>query len=832
MTSLFVGASADDNSSPLLGKTWGRDSLNYEDPEAHSRPLPTGGASFNPHADAEVISRGGSSMKGYDNVKTCCPQILKSVLAVAIACAGAAFSVLCFLSVPVQPLNMSIWVYIMGGLCLFNSLIMIWNEKSFLFTLPTSRGEALEVLATRKRLEGEITALTREIDSLERTAARREEAKMKLEGIVKAQSSSVDEIVQLVRDNEEILDCIREKMREKVVEDVIRAIMSHHNGSRVFDHKSAKSLARKVQVAVEGHGIVFNEDKFIHALAMNATLLGAVCTVKKILAREASPAFIDKFGIFDMFHLPADDPRQKGSADAARATLAGALPSLAASKGRRRKQMSDDMYDDLDESFSCDSGVPKRHKNRLREQLYQFRMMSFPYFRETREGKCLFGTLILLTFVNSGINVYFSYLIRDFWTALAEKEAQIFYHVMYKFMISMIVLIPLQVIFRFIRVKLGIAWRKWLTERVLKLYFTNKVFYGLERQSKAARGSAREYKDRRKEIDNPDQRIQEDVASFTEWSLTFFLTIINTIIDLISFAIILFSILPELFIAIIIFAGLGTFFSVVIGKVLIRLYYESLQREADFRFSLVRIRENAESIAFYKGENVEANETKRKLTRVIDNMTLINWAQLRLDTFTTTYNHFVNILPIFILAHQYFTGLIEFGVISQAREAFWHILNDLSLIVNQFNGIASFMAGIDRLFLFMKAIQELDSDRPNDDSTVVTVLESTSHLVVGAPSDGISVKEYEYDPLRSFYADSPTTQPILQMRNIRLTTPDHRQELIQNLNLSLAKGQNLLISGVSGAGKSSLLRAIAGLWLNGDGEIKRPKDSYFLPQRP
>jgi ABC-type uncharacterized transport system fused permease/ATPase subunit len=122
--------------------------------------------------------------------------------------------------------------------------------------------------------------------------------------------------------------------------------------------------------------------------------------------------------------------------------------------------------------------------------------------------------------------------------------------------------------------------------------------------------------ERNKEVDNPDQRIQEDVASFTGFSLSFFLTVVRTTLDLISFSIILFSIMPELFIAIIVFAAVGTGATILIGKVLIRLHYESLQREADFRFSLVRIRENAESIAFYGGEHVEERFTKQKFQRV------------------------------------------------------------------------------------------------------------------------------------------------------------------------------------------------------------------------
>ena len=132
--------------------------------------------------------------------------------------------------------------------------------------------------------------------------------------------------------------------------------------------------------------------------------------------------------------------------------------------------------------------------------------------------------------------------------------------------------------------------------------------------------------------------------------------------------------MPKLFIAIIVFATLGTAATIVIGKVLIRLNYEALQREADFRFSLVRIRENAESIAFYGGEPVEEKESKTKFQRVIDNSNLINNAQRNLDVFIISYNHLTEILPTIILANQFFNGIIEFGVIAQVRGAFYHVL--------------------------------------------------------------------------------------------------------------------------------------------------------------
>ena len=195
-------------------------------------------------------------------------------------------------------------------------------------------------------------------------------------------------------------------------------------------------------------------------------------------------------------------------------------------------------------------------------------------------------------------------------------------------------------------------------------------------------------------------------------------------------------------------------------------------------------------------------------------------SNLKLTAFTKTYDHLTTLLPIYILANLYFKGSIEYGVIEQTRNAFGHILNDLSVVMNNFDLFASFIASIDRLFLFMKNIQELDPNRPNDDALVM------NPRVIDTPiidSTGIVLTES--------ITLSPS-RPILLIRNLHLRTPDDKRILIRTLNLSLITGQNLLISGVSGAGKSSLLRAIAGLWRNGGGNIARSSDIYFLPQRP
>jgi putative ATP-binding cassette transporter len=304
------------------------------------------------------------------------------------------------------------------------------------------------------------------------------------------------------------------------------------------------------------------------------------------------------------------------------------------------------------------------HKpNRFREQFHSFRDMASPYFHENPNGRFLLLIMVILTLSNSAVRVLFSYLARDFWSALYDQNVEKFYNIMAKFVGAMILLAPINVAYRFQRQKLAIAWRKWLTGRVLRLYFSNKVYYGLERQ--AVENSAVDTKSEEydhmgddenatttkkstttsnaqtiiNEVDNPDQRISEDIRSFTEFSLYFFLTLITSVIDLICFSFILFSIMPQLFLAIFLFAFIGTFLTVCIGKVLIRLNYESLQREADFRFSLVRVRENSESIAFYAGENVEERETDRRFEHVIANMTMINVSLLPLSSLQLLRSH-------------------------------------------------------------------------------------------------------------------------------------------------------------------------------------------------
>jgi putative ATP-binding cassette transporter len=219
----------------------------------------------------------------------------------------------------------------------------------------------------------------------------------------------------------------------------------------------------------------------------------------------------------------------------------------------------------------------------------------------------------------------------------------------------------------------------------------------------------------------------------------------------------------------------------------------------------------------------------------VDNKREINVAQRNLELFTTCYNYFVQIVPVAVVAPQYFAGSIQLGVISQSVGAFNHILSDLSLIVNDFEQLSSFSAGIERLSTFLTSMREADPSRSNEDSLLALPAEVNATSIDVEPMKERA--EMSNQSIQLNLKKVPSTNgdnALLQINQLRLVTPDRKRVLIDNLDLTIREGQHLLIVGSSGCGKSSLLRAIAGLWTSGSGSISRVTDDqvYFLPQRP
>lgn len=391
--------------------------------------------------------------------------------------------------------------------------------------------------------------------------------------------------------------------------------------------------------------------------------------------------------------------------------------------------------------------------------------------------------LLLLSAAISGVQVWMSYANRDMMTSLTERrEVQFGIDLMW-YLLTIGIAIPIGVLYRYCEEKFALLWREWMTNHLIKKYFFRRAYYQM-------RGN--------ESVDNPDQRITEDVRNFSAITLSFALLILNSMVTLIAFIGVIYSISAQLLIVLVLYAFFGTLITGLIGKRLVSIFYNQYQKEADLRYGLVRVRDNSESIAFFRGEPRERLDLMGRLGSLVKNTTeLIGWNR-NLAFFTSGYNYVALVLPIIVVAPLYFRREVEFGVITQATGAFAQVLASFSLIITQFERLSSYSAGVVRiggLWEFLHA----DSDEEDDDPE-------------------IEVEEGQ----------------SLVFKNVTVKPPGSDRELVSSLNFSLPKGKGLIIMGASGTGKSSILRTVAGLWNFGEGSLMRPQLNrmMFLPQKP
>ncbi|KAL6838825.1 hypothetical protein ACP4OV_031539 [Aristida adscensionis] len=469
------------------------------------------------------------------------------------------------------------------------------------------------------------------------------------------------------------------------------------------------------------------------------------------------------------------------------------VPSVMRRRGRRRAAPTPPPTAAAAGDAAAPDAQEKRAGTDLKTLATRFWKVASPYWwsEDKTQARLRLAAVFALTLATTGISVGFNFLGRDFYNALADKDQEKFTKQLLYYLGAFAGGIPFFVLRDYARETLSLRWRSWMTSYYMKRYFKNRTFYKIQSQSM---------------IDNPDQRINDDLSAFTGTALAFSLTLFNAAVDLISFSNILYGIYPPLFIVLVVYSLGGTAISVFLGKNLVNLNFMQEKKEADFRYGLVRVRENAESIAFYGGEENELQLLLDRFRRAFDNLSELLIASRNLEFFTNGYRYLIQILPAAVVAPMYFSGKIEFGVINQSVSAFNHILSDFSLIVFQFQSISAFSAVIDRLGEFDDLLDGNESSLSSQGDRI----------------DGINIIFKSSNP-SVLTSNGSLTQSdrcmVLEIRNLTLLTPRSGNILITDLTMELKDKDHLLVMGPSGSGKTSLLRALAGLWTSGTGDI-------------
>ncbi len=390
--------------------------------------------------------------------------------------------------------------------------------------------------------------------------------------------------------------------------------------------------------------------------------------------------------------------------------------------------------------------------------------------------------LLALLFAQNGLNVVNSFVGRDFVTAISHRQHREFVVIAVLYASVFAVQGVAGAFYRFSEERLRLLWRGWLTELLMGRYTSGDAYYRIMARA---------------EIDNPDERLTEDVKSYTGTTLSFFLLSLNAAITSLAFLGVLWSITPVLVVAALVYAVAGSAATIFLGSPLVYLTNAQLRKEADLRYHLIQTRETAESVATMGAEVVVRNCLLRSLQEVIANNKLIIKVTRNLGVFTNSYNYFIQLIPLLIVAPMYMRGEVEFGVITQSAMAFAAFLGAFSLIVTQFESISSFAAVRRRLDQMADAID---------------------HARTPAP-DGLQIVN---DATSVAYSD------------LTLWTLREHRVLIKELTLPVPAGSNLLVTGPDAAAQTALFLATAGLWEAGTGQIHRPDSHgiYFVPKRP
>lgn len=427
-------------------------------------------------------------------------------------------------------------------------------------------------------------------------------------------------------------------------------------------------------------------------------------------------------------------------------------------------------------------------------------LLTKSYWQSEERNKA-FLLLIAIVALTLGI-VYMLVLLNQwnnsFYSALQNYETDKLFDELIHFSWLAAIYIILSVYSYVLQQTLILNWRRWMTNRFIDIWLKNRTYYHLQMFGK--------------DTDNPDQRISEDVRLFVEMTLSFAIGILKAFCTFASFAFVLYKLSGSLeftfmgrewsidgymFWAAFVYSVIGTWVTHLVGKKLVQLNFVQQRYEADFRFSMIRLRENAENVAFYRGEQQESGVFKERFTLLLDNFWRLVTKHKQLIWLNSGYSQIAIIFPFVVAMNRYLSKEITLGGLMQVANAFGSVQTSLSYFIDVYASLAQWKAVVLRLTYFGRHMHEVSSEADK------------------------------------FHVDRFVTAEVVSADGLQVNLPDGTP-LLKKISFTLEPGQNVLIRGVSGSGKSTLLRAISGIWPFVEGRISLPdtKDLMFIPQRP
>ena len=422
----------------------------------------------------------------------------------------------------------------------------------------------------------------------------------------------------------------------------------------------------------------------------------------------------------------------------------------------------------------------------------QFWLLAKGYLTPTRTLQPIIYFVIIVFFnlLSVRLDILFSEWYKAMYNALQKMEESIFWVQMIVFCVLATVHMANVLLTYYLTQRFTIQWRTWLNEQMVEKWTNNQAYYKTQYVYN--------------QLDNPDQRIQQDVQSYVSSSISFATGVISAVVSIVAFTIILWGLAGPMTIAgitvshamvyfVFMYVLVTSVFAFKIGRPLINLNFANERLTANYRYSLIRIKEYAESIAFFRGEKMEKSVLFQQFDRIIQNVWQMVFRTLKLSGFNFVVSQVSVIFPFIIQASRYFSKQIELGDLIQTAQAFGKVQSALSFFRNSYDDFAGYRAVLDRLTGFHTAIEQANQ---------------TANIVI------------------------QPTETAVEFENLTVNKPTG-EALIKNLNLHLPQGSSLLIKGPSGSGKTTLLRTIAGLWAYSEGTVRCPQhDVLFLSQKP